>query len=312
MIENMILIGSRALEFRAPSLLKRRPLDFDFICTKEAFKVFYDKFFKFIDPKKLYSPTENKIIIEGKTICEFEIIQPGSTGEKLLEMVSKDGETLRTDFGFVPMLNVLFSLKKSHRFLKDSPHFYKTFIDYHLMKSVGCRSDPYHDWFLQREKETYAKQKHPKLDTNKKEFFNEETFKYELDHDSIHVAMSSALLGGAGEPAYVSYGEDGEEVKSSKKKFFEVSEQVRLRGALEETMVLACERSLQPHPGKLSEKQAFLVAYSKLASSISSGWFREYVYENGPQIIASMPQGYGDHFQNCVKNGAIKPFKTKE
>jgi len=121
--------------------------------------------------------------------------------------------------------------------------------------------------------------------------------------------MANNILGGFGEPAYIQYGVEGEEVKSDKNKFFACDEKVRLRGAIEEVMVLACERSLHPHPGKLTEKQAYLMAFSKLASSISSGWFREYVYESGPQIITSMPLGYGDYFQIAVKNGIVKPFK---
>lgn len=312
MINNLILIGSQALHFRTPHLLKRKPADFDFICTRDAMGEFYSKFESYIGAKKIYSPSNNKIIIKGKSICEFEIPTPDSSGEKLIKMVSEDEDSLRTDFGLIPTLDILFTIKKSHRYLKNSPHFFKTFVDYHLLKNAGCKSDKFNDWLALREKETYINQKYPKLNVVKKNFFNEDSFKYTYDHDSIHVAMANNILGGSGKPAYIQYGVDGEEVKSDKKKFFECDEKIRLRGAIEEVMVLACERSLHPHKGKLTEKEAYLMAFSKLASSISSGWFREYVYENGPAIITSMPQGYSDHFENTIKNGTIIPFKEKK
>ena len=309
MIDNLVLVGSRALAFRAPEALNRRPLDFDFICSGDACREFLLAFGDKVKSESAYSPSKNKIIVKGKSIIEFEISAPNSSTESFIELVKKDDDSLRTDFGLIPHINLLFTLKKSHRYVK-SPHFYKTFCDYHKLKAAGCKSDKYNDWLKLRETETYATQKYPKLNMGKKEFFDENTFDYKLQHDDIHEALANELLGGFGKPTYKYYGEPGEEVKSSKKIFFECAEEIQIRGCIEEVMVLACERSLYPFPNKLTERQAYLLAYEKLASGISSGWFREFLYENGPQVIAKMPIGYYDHFLNCVANGSIRKFEA--
>lgn len=307
MIDNLVMVGSRALAFRAQSLLSRRPLDFDFICSGEACQQFTESVKDKLDIYETYSTSNNKIIVKGKSIIEYEIAQPDSSAESFLDIVKHDDESLRTDFGLIPTLNLLFTLKKSHRYAKG-PQFYKTFCDYHTLKMIGCKSDKYREWLKIREDETYASQKYPKLNMKKKDFFDDNTFQYKLEHDDIHVALASDLLGGFDKPAYSFYAEPGEEVKSSKKIFFEVDEKIRIRGCVEEVMVLACERSLFPFPGKLTERQAFLLAFEKLATGISSGWFREFLYENGPQILTTMPTGYSDHFLNCVERGTIRPF----
>lgn len=308
MIENMILVGSRALEYRAPQLLNRKPLNFDFICTKEAFGIFYNKFSDKIKIKKLYVPSANKVVVEGKVDYIFEIVAPGTAASDYLDIVKKDEDSLRTEFGYVPSLNLLFSLKKSHRHTKDFAEFFKTFVDYHSMKMAGCKSEKYEDWIDLREKEVCTKLLHS--DVDKKAFFDDASGR-ELDFESVYNAMSSKILGGAGVPAYLSYVDDEEVSRFNKKKFFEVSEKIRTQGVLEEIVVLACVRSLHSHPGKLSEKEVFLSAYVDIANNHQFEWFREYAHESGPQIITNMPRGFSDHFYNSIKNKTIKVFSEK-
>ena len=220
----MILIGSRALALRAPSCLHRAPVDFDFVATQQEYEEWMAANRGKIAISKEYDlPEFNKHIIEGSPNIEFEIIAPGSSNELLAELV-KDEECFDTPFGKIPTLDLLFTIKQSHRYKRfgsanDHP-FWKTAIDWHSMRAIGAKVRPeYNEFLKRREAESYAAQKHPKLNVSKENFFTD-VFKY--DHDSIHVAMKHL-----DKPAYLYYGKDNEPVLSDKAKFFAVSEEVR-------------------------------------------------------------------------------------
>jgi hypothetical protein len=299
----MLLIGSRALMLRASYLLKRKPLDFDFICTKDEFDSWLIANEHKVEAKKIYPLKDgSKMIIEGNVNCEFDIITPGSTNEMFARLAENDPESIKTSFGLVPNLDLLFTLKTSHRYLKNSPHFWKTLADWHLMRMAGATIRPeYADFLKIREKETYN-YKHPKLATDKKEFFSEEhgvTYKY--DHDSIHRAIALQER-----PAYTYYIKDGQEVDCDKNKFFAIDQQVRINGVIEEACVLAIERALVPHPDGMSPEKAWRFALSKVCSSITSGWFRSFAYSNALEIIKQYPVGYWEKFQLGITSGVVK------
>lgn len=293
----MILIGSRALLFRAPELLNRQPKDFDFIATEsEALAWLKDQG---IDT---YKYVNGKIIAEEVVPCEFELVQPGSSAEMLTDLVKKDPFSfLVQGFGLVPNLNLLFALKASHKYLKNSPYFWKTAVDYHKMKRVGASIVPeYMEFFKQREKETYT-YAHPKLNVTKDNFFRDDGLKYVYDHDSIHESMKHLE-----KPAYAYYMKDGAEVQSSKDKFLSAPKEVQMYGVLEESYVLALERSQIPYPDKMTPKQSFMLALSKVCSSITSGWFREYAYENIFTAVKMYDDTYLDKFKRGVEAGVVK------
>jgi hypothetical protein len=98
----------------------------------------------------------------------------------------------------------------------------------------------------------------------------------------------------------------GEEVKASKQKFNSGPEKMRLNGVLEEAYVLALERSIIPHPGALTPKQAFDKALMKVCTSITSGWFREYAWENYYEVQKLYNPGYVDLFNLKRKEGIVK------
>ncbi len=296
----MILIGSRALLFRAPNLLNRKPKDFDFISREDEAKAWM-KSMEIVE----YRQENQKIISEQSTPIEFELLEPGKSNELLEEIVSKDPVTLHTKFGMVPNINLLFTLKKSHRYLKNSPHFWKTARDYHCLKHVGAEVLPeYVEFFKLREKETYA-YKHPNLNVKKTDFFTGDGITYVYDHDSIHEAVKIN-----DQPAYQYYQKDGAEVMTSKDKFLACPENIRLSGVLEESAVLALERSLIPFPDKLTPEQAFRLALSKVCSSITSGWFREYAYEHIFEVLhVSKDYKFWDKFQTGLNRGIVKPHK---
>ena len=299
----MILIGSRALVLRAPHLLLRQPEDFDFVCTMPEFDKWLSDNGDKLKIEKVYPERDGqKMIIEGDSNCEFEIIQPNTSSALLAELVKNAADTLETSFGLVPNTDILFTIKSSHKYLKNSPHFWKTLLDYHMLKRAGAVIRPeYKEFHKLREKETYT-YKHPKLNQGKDSFFADDKVVYTFDHDTIH--QSVAMFDGI--PAYVKYIKDGQEVQCDKAKFFACPREIQLAGVVEEAAVLAIERSLVPHPGVWSPKFAWRFALSKVCSSITSGWFREFAYENAPDVLKLYPENYWKKFQKDVGNGLVK------
>jgi hypothetical protein len=304
----MILIGSRALALRAPQLLFRQPKDFDFVCTKEEFDHWMETTSAKVNPTKVYPEMNGKkMIVEGSTNCEFEMILPDTSTEMLSKLVSEAKDTLETPFGLVPNVDMLFAIKASHKYLRNSPHFWKTAVDYHILKRSGAKiRDEYQTFFKLREKETYW-YKHPKLNQSKDNFFADDSIEYVWDHDTIHESVARQER-----PAYTYYMKDGEQVQCDKEKFFSLPREIQLAGVVEEAAVLAIERSLVPHPGTWTPEYAWKFALAKVCSSITSGWFREFGYENILEVLKLYPVGYWEKFQDDCKTGKVKPFTGKK
>jgi hypothetical protein len=300
----MILIGSRALALRAPSVLLRQPKDFDFVATQMEADKWVEANRHKVQATKIYPEKDGKkLIVEGSTNIEFDIIQPGTSSAMLQQMVEGHSESIETPFGWVPSFDMLFTIKCSHKYLKNSPHFWKTATDYHIMKRMGAQVRPEYEAFLKlREKETYT-YTHPKLNVKKDDFFKDDAIQYVWDHDTIHQSVARFER-----PAYTYYMEDGAQVNCSKAKFFEIDQSIRLAGVVEEAAVLAIERSLVPHPGVMTPERAWKFALAKVCSSITSGWFRAFAYDHIPEVLKLFPAGYWDKFQADVEKGLVKPF----
>lgn len=316
---NIVLIGSGALKIRAGSLLKRDPLDFDFVCSEESMNEWLSRHpnhsivihpdDKKADPKKPEGQwTKWAYLVDDSKHVEFEIASEGSTAEELLEFVAADEQTIPTSFGLIPSLDVLFTIKSSHKYLKNSPHFWKNAKDWHLMKAMGAEiPDGLKSWLTRRKKETYW-YKHPRLKKmSGQDFFDpDQGVEYVYDHDSIHRAV--AIFD---KPAYRYYMKDGEEVDCDKDKFFSLPEKFRIAGVAEEACVLAIERSLVPYPGKKTPREAWAFALMKVCTSITSGWFRKWGYDNLPKVMADYPEGYWEKFEAGLKSGIVLPFRGK-
>ena len=133
-----------------------------------------------------------------------------------------------------------------------------------------------------------------------KEFFTPDV-PYVYDHDSIHRAVAVGDV-----PAYTLYLEDGEEVKTSNKKFESLPIEFRLRGVLEESYVLALERAIIPHES--STDWAFKMALSKVCTSITSGKFREFAWENYFSVMKMYNPDFVQKFKDALADGKILPY----
>jgi hypothetical protein len=308
----MLLMGSKALlcfdkSYICPDV--KRHWDTDIICTPEEYAEFERSFSGEKEIKQNPNGKNIAILSREKGIFDFELALPDSTGLSLMNLVKECGlgkiVDKKLDMWAVNP-DVVFALKKSHRFLKDSPHFMKTMLDFRYLRDVkNCKvPDALHDWYTQRTKSTYF-YKHPNLNVTKADFFKDDGIKYVYDHDSIHEAIKNLE-----HPAYWYFKEEKAEVKCSKKIFDEQTEEVKLYSVLEETCVLALERSQIPNRYKpvWSPKKSFDFALFKLCTSISSGWWRSYAYENYFKIKSLYDPNYTKIFFEKADAGLVKPY----
>lgn len=226
-------------------------------------------------------------------ILEVSIAWPGSTNEELLEYCKGKASA---------PLNVLYALKMSHRYLRNSPFFVKTRNDIMQMRRLGAEiPDDLQDWFKRREKETYD-YSHPSLAQNKQSFFSGDGVTYKYDHDSLHEAVAMF-----GEPLYRRYQKDGEQVACDREKWEALLPQDKQCAVAEEAAVLALERSLIPFPGTWNEYQAFRFALEKVCTSITSGWFREYAWEHYDKILDLFSDyPFKEMFEKALENGVVR------
>lgn len=309
----MLVIGSMAMSFHGVLPDGRKVRDADYIGTMEEFQAFRVQMADLIARCVPQSEKSFHIKLKSGFNVEFEIAHPGSSGMALLEI------TEAVDYARYADLGTLLALKLSHRYRRNSPHFLKTMRDIQHLRNLGVNIRPELEvWLPHRERETYV-YSHPKLDVTSKEFFTGDGVNYVYDHDSIHLAVALTELPKSGAelrvsdldwsltPAYTFYMKDGSEVMTSKEKFFAVHEQIRLYGVYEESCVLALERSQIPHglgkEGGPTPRWSFCKALEKVCTSITSGWFREYAWENYDKVMALYESlGESDYIDRFKRN----------
>lgn len=187
---------------------------------------------------------------------------------------------------------VLATIKLSHRF-KDSPSFEKTYYD--LKYFVGKHSD-IHSYIAslptelqtilrKREKETYENQKKISLMKSKDDFFSNDGVNYIYDHDMLHELVSVLSA-----PAYKSFLMDGYDVYCDHAKFIQMDHARKCHAVIEESAVIALERGVFPFNKQATidsqEMQKLLcTALRKICTSLTSGWFRDFAYENYSDLV---------------------------
>lgn len=318
----MLLVGSQAMRYwdntwAADRLDKVQ--DYDIICTKEEFKSLVSSCAKLhklveIQFEQGTNKAHAKFLVEGKLqVIEASFIDVKGGLQESDEHVYWYVRGYDPTFYEYKILGVecelliawktvLYAMKLSHKYKKNSVHFLKTLRDIQEFKKMNLKFDEeLKEILAHREKLTYN-YSHPKLAQGKKTFFTD-SVPYQYDHDTIHEAVKML-----DRPAYQYYMQDGAEVMCSKEKFFELPEIVRLYGVLEESYVLALERAIIPH--QTNYKRAFDIALEKVCTSITSGWFREFAYENYDKIQALYHPSFVDKFNKALALGEIAPYKV--
>lgn len=316
-MNTMVFVGSTALRRRG-IVVDRPRLDQDLICTAETFIKWVkvccengDQKIIEVQPMKDGDKMYAKVLTCEKKVFvyEAELAWDNSIPAELIELLLADPKTQVDDYDGIevltPSLDVLYMLKMTHRYLKNSPHFLKTMADIHMLRKLGCEiPKAYKKWYKARIKATYN-YSHPKLNVSKKSFFSDDNIDYKYDHDSIHEAIKHLDT-----PAYDKFKPDSAEVFTSKEMFFKMPLTWQLLATLEESYVLSLERAIIPFDLKTPDQRlnAFKTALMKVCTSITSGWFREFSWENYHTVMAMYDQEYVERFYRAVEAGSVKPF----
>lgn len=311
----MLVIGSRALEHHG--LIGYDDIknsDWDFIADEADWEAFKGRMLGAEVEVQNEDVRAFKCMHNGReTYFEAYIVknwgnnEVQTSSEKLLDYAYEYCKEDRLSGLYWATPDICLAIKLSHRFKKNNPFFRKTMqhIRFLRNKGYGIEKNPkLTEIMLQRQKETLS-YNHPKLDVSKNTFFNDTI--YTLDHDSIHRAVALA-----DRPAYTFYMKDGSEVMTSREKFEALPEAIKLAGVYEETCVLALERSQVPNNFQnVSSEHSFMMALEKVCTSITSGWFREYAWENYHKVVHMYKTlGVNDYIDRFKKNQhMILPFK---
>lgn len=303
----IVVIGSTALNFRIPGF-RAKVSDVDLIMTYDTFVAWHKKQ---INVESVY-PIESgkKFVVKffDQPIHEIELAKPGNSCMMILEQAQNWTASCMVaqkdwDHGVwhIPPIDILYTIKMSHRYLKDSPFFYKTMEDISRLRAMGHTSVD-EKLLKLREAETYE-HRLPRLNQSKKDFFTGDSVKYIYDHDSLHEAVKIGER-----PAYSYFKPEDSEVMVSKKMFFALPYDIQINSVLEEAYVLALERSQIPFNSKISQHASFKIALSKVCTSITSGWWREFAYNNYFVVLGRYTDNYLAKFDKALADGIIKPF----
>ena len=308
----MLIVGSYALSLYGVTF--REPNDIDIICTAQEYKNLLKRLSSLVRITELRYDG-NKASVKFNDKGESLIIDASlydvqgylSESNKHLSQGYNHRYTSHILLGDCSYLDpfIVLMLKYSHKYKKDSPFFLKTMNDIQaLQEHLGIKSEselePWlRDLLKERSKETYNYSL-PKLNQTKSSFFTD-SVPYKYDHDTIHLAVKHL-----DKPAYMYYQKDEAEVDCAKDKFFATPEIVRLYGVLEESYVLALERSVIPFG--TDPKKAFDKALEKVCTSITSGWFREYAYLNYYKIQEMYHKSYVNKFNSALECGTIQSY----
>lgn len=305
----MLLIGSRAAAawgLNAPGRDIKANTDTDFIMTWTEFSAWTPE-----RQTARYPISERNWLVRVADYpgpIEVEIAWEGTAAHALLLEEQGVCAGVRGEVQ-VASREALLALKLSHRYLKDSPFFLKTMADIKYMRACGVElNERWLAWVKRREDETYT-YKHPALNRKKNQFFTSNV-KYVYDHDSLHEAVAVEER-----PAYTQYQKAGAEVECDMDAFDALPWRTRLFGVYEEACVLALERAVVPHGAE--PDWAFLKALEKVCTSITSGRFREFAWENYYDVVAlyeaTKDSAYPIHhyvtkFHTGLASGVVKPY----
>ncbi len=295
----MLLIGSHAINHYLPGF-RPKPGDVDVIAMKVEVERLIADGFVYVEDFP-HSKHKNALRSPAGVIWDIEIESP-FTSELTDQRYWVGGRAQTHITGYpldLPTLDQLYTLKLSHRYLKNSPFFMKTMLDIYALRTAGAQVFN-EAWLASREKMTYHYQ-HPNLMRDKGQFFTGDSVAYVYDHDSIHQAVKLEDV-----PAYTRFSTPGQEVFSSRARFDALDETYKLHAVLEESYVLAMERSQIPFPGT-SPHRSFVTALEKVCTSITSGWFREYAWENYFMCLTMYESSYVDRFNAALAAGVVKP-----
>lgn len=119
----------------------------------------------------------------------------------------------------------------------------------------------------------------PNLNQNVEDFFNDAVTKV-YNHDTLH-----EILAYEDKPLYTRLLKEEGKVFCSESKWFELTEDQKLKCVAEEVQVIAAERFLIPKNFKGSSKLAYVKSLDKVCTTLCSGYFRYFAIDNYKEIL---------------------------
>ena len=187
--------------------------------------------------------------------------------------------------------DLLMTLKMSH--LQWDIKWRKHMSDVHFLQKLGLKkNEDLYDKLVAHWKTVHGEKK-INLNKNPEEFFNKHV-KRKYDHDFLHTVVSYYK-----EPLHICIRKAGSEVMSDQSKFILLPEETKLKLAMEELLVVAIERfNLEFHSTKSEKLIAVSSAYKKLVTTMTSGWFCDYLLESHYSIF--FEHRYLKHLNNSL------------
>lgn len=173
-------------------------------------------------------------------------------------------------------------IKRSHlyrdlSFGKHIAHYHK-FLELYML---SARQDDIH-FLNERIKETEKTYPQHKISLNKsvEDFFDDGVNKV-YDHDMLH-----ELFAYEDEPMYRKMQEDHSKAFCSVDMWNKFTPEQKNRAVAEETYVIATERVLVPQRWEKPTKMAYNYALTKVCTTLTSGFFRDWAIDHYPEILA--------------------------
>ncbi len=305
----MLLVGSKALE--ANLGFHQGYKDIDLIGTKQ-------------NAYALILELQPEDVMENDYIITLKNIKQNSTFDRnnVEILLSDNSESLKmylqyatgssdSSMEIIPApLEVLYSLKKSH--INFPVRFKKHIQSYALMSQFTKHVDSLEEITKINFKETEARigaLRTPKLNKSAKKFFGQSNayVRSFFIHDHIHEMVAHFE-----KPGYTYMQPDPTSAMCSKRMWDSFTEDMKKKTVLEECYVIALERKILPMlfgGGEIvSEREAFDWAFSRVCTTLCSGWFREYATNHyfvidmfyNPEYVTDFLQKYEDGLiQRC-------------
>lgn len=199
--------------------------------------------------------------------------------------------------------NFLYTLKVSHA--GWDIHWKKTMDDIVFLKSKGCVLDvPLYKKLVKAWIRVHGKRWASLKDQDSESFFDDAVQRKYI-HDDIHEAVAAG-----GSPMYFKIlKDDSGTVMTSKAKFNALTDEEKEILVREEVWVTAIERYLVPSDFTHSFGLAYLKSLKKLATTMSSGWFKMWIIDNFARLRTPGGDAYVLRFRDAESRGEVRLTK---
>lgn len=178
-------------------------------------------------------------------------------------------------------------------------HWEKTIHDIVFLKQKGVSSDRELYFKLVKDWTKVHGKRWASLKGKDSKTFFEDAVARKYVHDSIHEAVAVYDA-----PLYEALIYEG--VSCSEEGFERLSHEDKILMVKEETWVTALERFLIPRDFAFSKVGAYQLSLKKLATTMSSGWFKWFILDNIEELRACRDFSYIDKFKQAESEGKIQ------